>query len=97
MDTHEKSQSQGSGGTGTETTIAVADIDRVFDALESLYTVETQRAAEAAVETLGRMLSTGTFALEDISALTELEELLDEVPNRLEAVREEVAELRARL
>jgi hypothetical protein len=43
------------------------------------------------------MLSTGNFALEDVSALANLEGLLDESPDRIEAAREELAELYARL
>lgn len=48
-------QSQGPGAAGTNTTITVSEIDRVLGSLEPLYTEEAQRAAEAALETVGRM------------------------------------------
>lgn len=97
MDTPEKSQRQGSRNVGTETTISPSEIDRIFEELSDLYTEEAQQTAKAVVEALGRMLSTGSFSLEDVNALTTFEELLDEAPDCIESMRERVAALCARL
>lgn len=97
MDTHGKSQDWGSGWTGAEATIAVSEVERILGSLESLYAEDAQSAAEAALERVGRILSTGSFAVDDVDVLTELEDVLDGVVDGLEAAREEIDELRARL
>ena len=93
MDTQERFQSQGSGHIGVETTITVSDLDCILGSLQQ-FTAEAERTAEDALETVGRMLSTGSIAPEDVSVLTSLEELLDEGLERLETAHDELAHIR---
>ena len=97
MNAQEKFPSQGSGIAGAETMVSPVEVDRILGGLESLYTVEAQQVAEAALEAVGQILSTGSIAKEHVSALMTLEELLDEGLDRIERMRKEVAGLLVRL
>lgn len=77
--------------------MSTAQVDCILGSLAPLYTEQVQHALEGALESIGRMLFTGTFGLEDVAALSHLEEILDDGVDGIAAFREELAELRTTL
>ena len=92
MDTRKKFQSQDFGIAGIGITATTEEVQHIISGQAPLYSVETQHATEDALETVGRMIATGNVGPDDVRALANLEDILDEGLRRLEAMGEEVAD-----
>jgi hypothetical protein len=97
MITQSSTQSQDSGKAGIEIPDVLAEVDEILASIEPLYSEEVQESTEDVLKTLDRLLSTGSFALEDVSNVIDLEELQKETLKHLEEMRTRIADLRARL
>jgi hypothetical protein len=83
-------QSSGSGEAGAETTTGQG-LERFLEPLMLVLHDEVLDAVGAGSDALGRILSTGGFGPEQVSALVDAEDVLDRIARALEPACEVVS------